>query len=483
MTKRAAATLTLAAAVALGSGPVRADQATKTAAPPETTLRAPDAVVDDRIDLSRVTEQDIPPLPQQVLMPLPPDHRVADRAGQVPIDAARWDAVCAAISRGLAYLASRQDPSGGWMVAASTKPTDATGAAPEPASPVSVAVTALAVKSFAQFPAPAGDTARAERLERALAFIATARSEDGSYRGGALTNYVTSTVVSALAGVDEFAFSDEIRAAVTWLKGSQWDQSEGLAPRQDWFGGAGYGNHGRPDLSNTQMMLEAMYDAGLSPDEPAFQRALAFVSRTQNLATTNPAAWAGNDGGFVYTPANGGESMASEHAGEGRRGELRHGEPLPAGAPRSLRSYGSMTYAGFKSLLYAGLSPDDVRVRAAYDWVRRHWTMDENPGVGLQGLFYYYHAMSRALRVAQQHEVVDVEEQPHNWRAELIDALLARQREDGSWRNEADRWLEGEPVMATVYALLSLEEAIKPVSGMGGMNGMDGIEQPAQPRR
>ena len=215
--------------------------------------------------------------------------------------------------------------------------------------------------------------------------------------------------------------------------------------------------HGRPDLSNTQLMLDAMYDSHMSPDEPAFQRAVAFLSRAQNLKATNPSAWAGDDGGFIYTPANGGESMASQYAKEGR-----YGEHIPEGEFRSLRSYGSMTYAGFKSLLYAGLSQGDVRVRAAFDWIRRHWTFDENPGVGRQGLYYYYHAMARALAVAQQETIVDTNGVAHEWRVELIDAITSRQREDGTWRNDVDRWLESEPELATAFAVLALEEALKP---------------------
>jgi squalene-hopene/tetraprenyl-beta-curcumene cyclase len=84
------------------------------------------------------------------------------------------------------------------------------------------------------------------------------------------------------------------------------------------------------------MMLDALHDARVSPDDPAVQRAMLFVTRTQNLTSTNPAEWAqrgSNDGGFVYTPANNGESFASEDAGEGRYGEL-----IPQGQPRSLRS-------------------------------------------------------------------------------------------------------------------------------------------------
>jgi squalene-hopene/tetraprenyl-beta-curcumene cyclase len=268
---------------------------------------------------------------------------------------------------------------------------------------------------------------------------------------------VTSTVVSALAAIDGAEYSEPIAGGTKWLQEAQWDEGEGLTNRQDWYGGAGYGNHGRPDLSNTQMMLEALYDAGLSPDEPAFQRALAFLGRTQNLESVNNADWAGNDGGFIYTSANGGESMASQAAGEGRRGEN-----MPPDS-RTLRSYGSMTYAGFKSLLYAGLSPEDPRVKAAFDWIRAHFTFDENPGVGQQGLYYYYHAMARALRVAQEPVITDDEGVDHNWREALIDAIADRQREDGAWLNEADRWMESHPALVTAYAVLALEEAIKPV--------------------
>ena len=207
-------------------------------------------------------------------------------------------------------------------------------------------------------------------------------------------------------------------------------------------------------------MLDALHDAGVSPEEPAVQRALLFVTRAQNLKSTNNAAWAQtgrNDGGFIYTPANGGESMASEYAGEGRYGEL-----LEDSAARSLRSYGSMTYAGFKSLLYAGLTRDDPRVKAAWNWARQHWGFDENPGLGQQGRFYYLHAMSRALVAAQQAQITTPDGEVQDWRAELIDTLTEDQRPDGAWVNSTPRWLESEAVLTTIYAILALEEALKP---------------------
>ncbi len=413
-------------------------------------LRPADKPLDPRIKPDRITESDPPALPDPgaLASPPPPAHRLAASAAEVPLDAERWARAHEAIRRGLDFLRARQHASGGWMVDAQVAPTDEVRK-----SPVSVAVTAMALKAFAQAGA---DVMGDERLTRALEYVRTAQNADGSFDQTIMSNYVTSAVTSALAAIDDRSLRDQMVLATRWLKETQWDQTEGLSPRQDWFGGAGYGNNGRPDLSNTQMMLDALYDAGVSPDDPAMQRALVFLARTQNLKQVNNAPWAGDDGGFVYTAANGGESFASETAGEGRRGEN-----IPAGEPRSLRSYGSMTYAGFKSMLYAGLSKDDPRVKAALDWLRAHWTFEENPGVGKQGLFYYYHTLARALRASDLDRLSDTDGVEHDWRAELIDALLARQAADGSWVNDADRWMEGDPSLVTTYAVLALEEALK----------------------
>ncbi|MCH8822515.1 MAG: terpene cyclase/mutase family protein [Planctomycetes bacterium] len=414
------------------------------------TYKTPSKQLDPRIDPEKLTQQDPPALEQQLILPMPANFRIAKLASEVPISVEHWKEVNQSIELGLKYLRANQETTGAW--AAHIKAT--TSNDPNKPSPISVAITALAVKSIIQ---AQSQSLEDETLQKAIAFIRSAQNDNGSFEGGVLTSYVTSLVVMALASTDEPDFHGEIADATRWLKKTQWDQSEGLSANQDWFGGAGYGKRGRPDLSNTQTMLDALYESGISPDEPAMKRALAFLSRAQNLKATNKADWAGNDGGFIYTPANGGESFANEYQGEGR-----FAEKIPAGQARSLRSYGSMTYAGFKSMIYAGLSPDDIRVRAAFDWIKNHWTFEENPGVGQQGLYYYYHTMSRALRVAQQHTITDANGIEHNWREELIEAITSRQREDGSWKNSADRWLEAEPVMASVFAILALEEAIKP---------------------
>lgn len=197
-----------------------------------------------------------------------------------------------------------------------------------------------------------------------------------------------------------------------------------------------------PDLSNTQFFLDALIATGVASDDPAIQNALIFVSRCQNLESehnTTPFAAAINDGGSYYTPAAGGSSQA----GEGPEG--------------GLRSYGSMTYAGLKSMIHAGLTPDDPRVAAALAWIGNYYTIEENPGMGQQGLFYYYHTFAKALDVAGYDVFTDAEGQEHDWRKELAEHLFSIQQDDGSWLNEADRWYEGDPSLVTAYCLLALK--------------------------
>jgi squalene-hopene/tetraprenyl-beta-curcumene cyclase len=419
----------------------------------EPPYHEPTVPLDPRIKGERITSL-APPAIAATRPVVAPIHRITTSATESGLPMELDARARAALRRGLAWLSASQDPAGGWMVAKAAAGTDQ----PKPSQAAATAVSGLALKAFAQ----AGGATDDATIARALGFIKSQAFPAGSFvpdPAGSLGNYVAASVAMGLAALDRPDELPMLEHTVEWLRQNQWDHTEGLASTKDWYGGAGYGNWGRPDLSNTQLFLDALHDAGVSQDDPAVQRALAFVTRTQNLKATNPSSWAqsGNDdGGFVYTPANGGESFASEDAGEGR-----YGEKLPAGTPRTLRSYGSMTYAGLKSLLYAGLSPDDPRVKAARGWIALHWGFDANPGLGTQGLYYYRHAMARALAVNGERAIVDAQGKAHDWRAELIESLLAAQRPDGSWVNATSRWQEDKPELVTAYALLALEEALK----------------------
>jgi squalene-hopene/tetraprenyl-beta-curcumene cyclase len=349
-------------------------------------------------------------------------------------------AITAAINKGLAFLKSQQLPDGGW----------ATDKQPP-------AITALVLKTFAQDPktGPQVDFVK-KGYERLLSF----QVDSGGIYKDAIANYNTAISVSALAAANNPEYKPAIDKAVAYLKGLQWTsgvvgpKGESVADpdRKMWEGGWGYGSHGRPDMSNTQMALDALHDAGLKPEDPAYQKALTFLTRSQNRSESNDMPFAGNDGGFIYTPARGGESMAGH---------------LDLPDKKEPRSYGSMTYAGLKSFIYAGLNKSDPRVQAAYDWIKKSYTLDENPGMATadptkarHGLYYYYHTMARALTAYGEPTLVDAQGIAHDWRAELAARLISLQQPDGSWVGEK-RWMEDNPVITTSYVIAALQELQK----------------------
>ncbi len=339
-----------------------------------------------------------------------------------------------AIDKGIRYLLSSQRSDGGWEANGSTHP----------------AITAIVVTVLAHQP---GIGPEHPAVRRGVEHLLRARQPDGGIYvpGEGHLNYHTSVALMALAAEKNPAHREAIVQAQAFLRKIQWDEGEEHQPASPWYGGQGYGNGKRPDLSNTQMMIEALHDSGLSPDDPAYRKALAFVSRCQMLDETNDQAFANGsrDGGFVYSPANDGESKAGHESVDGRE---------------MLRSYGSMTYAGFKSLLYANLKRDDPRVTAAMNWIRRHYRLDSNPNMpdsqSAQGLYYYYHVFARAMAAWGEDVIVDAQGTPHRWRDDLCAALVARQNPDGSWVNVSDRWFEGNPHLVTAYAVRALQVAV-----------------------
>ena len=99
----------------------------------------------------------------------------------------------------------------------------------------------------------------------------------------------------------------------------------------------------------------------------------------------------------------------------------------------------------------------DPRVAAVFDWLRANYTLDENPGMGPQGLYYYLHLLSKGLTAAQVRELTTKDGRKVNWRREVALRLMNLQKRDGAWENDNARWWEKETALTTSYALLSLE--------------------------
>jgi len=328
----------------------------------------------------------------------------------------------ATVDRGIQFLAKLQAPDGSLSSQAGTGPT------------------ALATLALLRNGRGVDDP----QVAKGLAYLEEYVQETGGIHkpGGRVPNYETCVALVCFKEANRDGRYDKLlRGAETFLRGGQSDVKTGKEKADPSYGGTGYGGRSRPDLSNTAFLIDALRSSGADPNDEAIQKALVFVSRCQNLESehnTTPFASKVNDGGFYYTCVLGRQDEARE---------------TPNGG---LRSYGAMTYSGLKSMIYAGLTKDDPRVKAAVGWIRKHYDLKSNPGMGDAGLYYYYHTFAKALDALGADRFEDADGVKHDWRRELTEELARSQRPDGSWVNTNNQWMEGDPSLVTAYALLAL---------------------------
>ena len=340
-----------------------------------------------------------------------------------------------AIARGNAWLASQQKPEGHWD---------------DPALP---AFSALALTAAVRDPnLKPGE--RPAHLKKGFDWLLANQKEDGGIYNRGLTVYNTATAITALVSAGDEAYEPAIVKARKHLINNQWDTDEKGKVDGPNDGGIGYGSkNDRSDMSNTYLAIEALalskkvIEDGKHGDQPDLDwgAAVSFLSRCQNLEETNSSEWASDDeknkGGFVYGPN---DSKAET-------------EKLPNGKT-PLRSYGSISYAGLLSLVYAEVSADDQRVVAVKEWLGKNYTLTENPGMGEQGLYYYFNTMSKALAASGIDQLPLADGGSADWRRDLCATLLSKQRENGSWVNDNGRWMESNAVLTTAYTLIALEQ-------------------------
>jgi squalene-hopene/tetraprenyl-beta-curcumene cyclase len=278
-------------------------------------------------------------------------------------------------------------------------------------------------------------------VRRCLTYLEKSVKKDGGIYDKRLANYTTSVALMAFHEANtDGRYNAIIKNAGAYLKKLQNDSEE----KDVKFGGLGYDKGGRPDLSNTQYFIDALIAAGVPKDDPAIKKAMKFVSRCQNLpGETNDQPFAkkttpDDKGGMTYVPIDADDNPHKTTDG-------------------GLRSLGAMTYGGLKSFLYAGISKDDPRVKGAVDWIRRHYTLDENPGMGKAGLYYYYHTFGKAMAALGEDQFADAKGKKHDWRRELFEAIKKRQQEEGNFINKGDKAFgEADPNLATAFALLAI---------------------------
>ncbi|MBM3841638.1 MAG: terpene cyclase/mutase family protein [Verrucomicrobia bacterium] len=340
-----------------------------------------------------------------------------------------------AIAKGLTWLEKHQDPKGFWT----------TGDNP--------AVTALALVAFQGRPGRDANAALPEAVKKGYDYLLDCIQPDGGIYRKDMPNYNTAVSMMALLAASRAEYKPILVKARQFIIGLQSDFGEPGKADDLFDGGIGYGNrYKHSDMSNTLLALEALYySKPLVEDETLvgardlnWAAAIQFIQNCQNLPEHNQQKWVADDpqnkGGFVYYPGN---SMA--------------GETNLSSGRVALRSYGSISYAGLMSYIYAGLKPEDPRVKAVFDWLRSNYTLDENPGMGPQGLFFYFHTMAKALTLADVDQLDNADGKRIHWRKELALRLINLQKANGSWANDNGRWWEKEPALVTAYAVISLE--------------------------
>lgn len=350
------------------------------------------------------------------------------------IDQSLQNEVRQAVSRGLAWLAEHQKEDGSWS----------DGTFP--------ALTALPLMAFTA----ADQKERKPVIDKAVKYILSCVQPNGSIckekagKGGGLPNYNTAISMMALHSTGDDAHTKVILNARKYVAGAQYFGED------EYKGGFGYDKDtGRAytDALNTFYAVEAMKTtAGVEDKRDPSQKkvdinwdeTVKFISRMQNPPESGDQA-----GGMAYNPTDPKAGTVTNKEGK-----------------VYFRSYGSITYSGMLALIHANVSRDDVRVKSAFDWASKHWTIDENPGMGQEALFFFLNVLTKSLAAYGQDVIPAKDGKTINWKSEVAKKLVSAQTVDpktgnGYWENKAGRYMEKDQVLVTSYCIIALEKLMK----------------------
>jgi len=340
--------------------------------------------------------------------------------------------VDAAISRGLDWLAVNQNADGSWS------------------NTNYPALTALPMMAFINSNYPS----RKRIIDAATKFLMSCVQKDGGIyvdntqrKGGGLSNYNTSISMMALYMLKNPAVNQTVLNARTFVAKGQ------LFGDTTFAGGFGYDknrNRDYTDLLNTYYSVQAMsLTQGVEESRPKGQKKASvdwdgvrtYIEKMQNKPDTGEE----NAGGFFYKP------------GESKAGTTNVNDKVV------FRSYGSITYTGIMALIYSDVSRDDPRIISALDWASKNWSLEENPNMGNQGLFFFYNILSKSLNAANVNVITTADKQHVAWRQQVAEKVVSTQKVEngkGYWLNDTGRFWENDKVLDTAYALLTLESVL-----------------------
>jgi squalene-hopene/tetraprenyl-beta-curcumene cyclase len=390
--------------------------------------------------------------------PGPSEVRTAAPAAAATLtrELSRIERIDAALSAAGKYLAERQAADGSW-------PSEVYGTFKS-----GDALTGLVLTTLIELESAPGGAPDRDCIDRATQYLVAMVGDDGRVhppeQALAYPVYTAAGAVIALSRIDEAALRPARDAWLAFLRERQLAEPLSWQPADHEYGGWGYahelprkpaasvpvGNLAEPNLSATVFALAALRAAGVKSDDPAVQTALVFVRRCQNFADEGADRDAKfDDGGFYFIHDDPVRNKAGV-AGTDHTGRTR------------FASYGSATADGLRALQLCGLSDDDPRVAAAWSWLDRHFDADSHPGdyaldrQAARPAVYFYYCYSFLEAVAAANSPGPAPANTTRWAAAIADALLARQRPDASWKNDAVDVREDDPLIATALAASTL---------------------------
>jgi hypothetical protein len=259
----------------------------------------------------------------------------------------------------------------------------------------------------------------ASAADRAFEFLKRNTNADGSL---GLSDSVAPDYPNYATGLGVRAAARLKRDASQWiacLRAQQFTEENGWSPGDAPYGAWGMGGErhrppeaGHVDLAMTRYVLEGLAAAGISPADPAMQKALVYVGRCQNP-----------DGGFFFSTVNLDTNKAGDVNGK-------------------YRSYGTTTCDGLLAMRAMGVPAADSRITRAKAWLKLNHLEERAPGFDIEparmgwsdGLrFYYAAAITRAM--------------PE------LPVMLPIQRPEGSFANRNNLVKEDDPILATAFAV------------------------------
>ncbi len=241
-----------------------------------------------------------------------------------------------------------------------------------------------------------------------------------------------------------------------FLIAAQYQESNGFTTTDVAYGGWGFnapvkpGVVGHMDLAHTRKALAAL--RFYSTDGHIQSRALRFLALMQKMpetASRQPLPegvvrreFLPFDGGFYFSPI---ALSANKALYDKTRG--------------CWRSYATATCDGILALLAAGVSEDDERLLAAVAWLKEHSDVDypqdvpkDHPEPWGDAIRFYHYSVRAEVYRRLGFPATDSDR--------LAEAVIARQRPDGSFVNSEPLMKEDDPLVCTSLAVVALRNCL-----------------------